>query len=296
MVARPAAARHVGLDAICATDRGLQLANERTSTGVSGPRRRKVKIVDEIIESLRQDIVTRRLPDGARLPSEKELSDQFGVSQPTVREAIRALETLGLIDVLHGNGTFVRSQGDYALASALQTLLQLKNVGILDVLAVRQVLGRFSIEQAAIKATDKDLEAIAAACSYFDGANGKQDVESIMAHIMEFQKAVSAAAQSPLLQSLEGFLLALLHAVQSSSLTGKGVQFWRTRALEFQPHRVAILEGLRSRDPVTARKAMDGYFDAQRERFERDANLRAVSFSSPGLIGVVADMVRLIRD
>ena len=63
------------------------MASERTTTEVSKPRRRKVKVVDEIIESLRQDIVTRRLPDGARLPSEKELSDQFRVSQPTVSNA-----------------------------------------------------------------------------------------------------------------------------------------------------------------------------------------------------------------
>lgn len=272
------------------------MAIGQTIIEANRPRRRKVKIVDEIIETLRQDIVTRRLPDGSRLPSEKELSDQFGVSQPTVREAIRALETMGLIEVLHGNGTFVRSQGDYALASALQTLLQLENVGIMEVLAIRQVLGRYSIEQAAIKATEADIEAIATACAYFDSAANKQDVEAVVSHIVGFQKAVSAAAQSPLLQSLEGFLLALLQAVQANSLTGKGLQFWRARAMEFQPHRIAILESIKSRDPVKARKAMDGYFEAQRERFERDANLRSVNLSSPSLIGVVSDMVRLIKD
>lgn len=271
------------------------MASERATAEVSRPRRRKVKIVDEIIESLRQDIVTRRLPDGGRLPSEKELSDQFGVSQPTVREAIRALETMGLIEVLHGSGTFVRSQGDYALASALQTLLQLEDVGIMEVLAIRQVLGRHSIEQAAVRATEADLEAIAAACAYFDDVAGKQDAEAIVAHVLKFQTAVSAAAASPLLRSLEGFLLGLLQAVQASSLSGKGVQFWRTRALAFQPHRVAILAGLRSRDPVKARRAMDRYFDAQRERFEQDAHLRTLNLSSPGLIDVVSDMVRLIK-
>ena len=66
--------------------------------------------------------------------------------------------------------------------------------------------------------------------------------------------------------------------------------------MEFQPHRIAILEGIRSRDPVKARAAMDGYFDAQRERFERDAGLRSLNLSNPGLIGVVSDMVRLIKD
>lgn len=267
------------------------------NTGDSGkPRRRKVKIVDEIIESLRQDIVTARLPDGERLPSEKELSEQFGVSQPTVREAVRALETMGLVEVLHGTGTFVRSQGDYALASALQTLLQLQQVNIMEVLAIRQVLGRYSIEQAAVKATPADIKAISGACAFFETPETKADASTVMAHILGFQKAVSAAAHNSLLQSLEGFLLALLQEVQASSLTGKGAEFWTSRAMEFQAHRVAILDGIRSRDPAQARIAMDQYFDAQRERFERDDGLRALNLSNPGLIGVVSDMVRLIRD
>lgn len=272
------------------------MAIVRNTNDPSKPRRRKVKIVDEIIESLRQDIVTGRIPDGERLPSEKELSEQFGVSQPTVREAVRALETMGLIEVQHGNGTFVRSKGDYALAAALQTLLQLQQVGIMDVLAIRQVLGRYSIEQAAINATQADLDAITDACCFFDKTESKQDASTIIANILSFQKAVSAAAHSSLLQSLEGFLLALLQEVQANSLIGKGSQFWWSRAMEFQPHRVAILDGLRSGDPVQARTAMDGYFDAQRQRFEQDAGLRALNLSNPGLIDVVSDMVRLIKD
>ena len=271
------------------------MANTRITNELGKPRRRKVKIVDEIIEELRQDIVTQRLRDGDRLPSEKELSEQFGVSQPTVREAVRALETMGLIEVLHGNGTFVRSQGDYALASALQTLLQLKHVNIMQVLAIRQVLGRYSIEQAAVNATDEDLRAISAACSYFEESESKRDVATIMATVHAFQQAVSAASHNPLLQSLEGFLLALLHEVQTSSLAGKNAQFWMSRAMEFQPHRIAILKGIKSGDPTRALKAMDRYFDAQHERFGQDTNLNTLSLTSPSLIGVLSNMVRLIK-
>lgn len=259
------------------------------------PRPRRVKLVDEIIESLRQDIVTRRVPDGERLPSEKELSDRFGVSQPTVREAIRALETLGLVEVLHGSGTFVRSHGDFALASALQTILQLQSVSIMDVIEIRQVLGRHSIDLAVARATEEDLTEIGAHCARFEDLDGLKEVDEIVAHVIGFQRALSAAAHSPLLQSLEAFLLALLNEVQFKSLSARGVRFWRARALDFQPHRVAILEGLRSGDPAAARDAMDGYFDAQRKRFDQDDSLRALDLSSPRLIDVVGNMVRQFR-
>ena len=164
------------------------------------PFRRRIKVVDEIIESLRQDIVMRRLRHGERLPSDKELSDRFGVSQPTVREGIRGLETLGLVEVLHGNGSFVRSQGDFALASALQTLVQLESVGVMEVLDLRQVLGRRSIELAAVKATEEDIAGIAEICARFDQLSKTKNVEDVIAVIKSFQRAVSAASHNPLLQ------------------------------------------------------------------------------------------------
>ena len=254
--------------------------------------RRRMKVVDEIIETLRQDIVTRRLPHGERLPNEKELSDRFGVSQPTVREAIRALETLGLVEVLHGNGSFVRSQGDYALASALQTLLQLQGVGIMEVLDVRQVLGRYSIEAATLHATAEDIIAITAAVSQFERPAELKEIDQVIECVLSFQRAVSAASHRPLLCSLESFLLALLNEVQVNSLTSRNIRFWRARALEFQPYRLSILAGILSRDPVTARGAMDRYFEAQRARFERDDTLRSVDLSSQQLVTIVSDMVR----
>ena len=270
-------------------------ANALTHVEPTKPRRR-VKIVDEIIETLRQDIVTRRLPNGERLPNEKELSDRFGVSQPTVREAMRALETLGLVEILHGSGSYVRSQGDYALASALQTLLQLQNVGIMEVLEVRQVLGRYSIEAAALNATEEDIDSVAASLVPFERPAELKDIDNVIECILGFQRAVSAASHRPLLHSLESFLLALLNEVQVNSLTSRTIRFWRARALEFQPHRIAILAGIRSGNPVTARKAMDCYFEAQRALFEHDKSLRSVDLSSQRLVTIVSDMVRQSKE
>ena len=270
-------------------------ANPLTHVEPTKPRRR-VKIVDEIIETLRQDIVTRRLPNGERLPNEKELSDRFGVSQPTVREAMRALETLGLVEILHGSGSYVRSQGDYALASALQTLLQLQNVGIMEVLEVRQVLGRYSIEAAALNATEEDINSVAASLVPFERPAELKDIDNVIESILGFQRAVSAASHRPLLHSLESFLLALLNEVQVNSLTSRTIRFWRARALEFQPHRIAILAGIRSGNPVTAREAMDCYFEAQRALFEHDKSLRSVDLSSQRLVTIVSDMVRQSKD
>ena len=257
---------------------------------------RRVKVVDEIIESLRHDIVTRRLPHGERLPSEKDLSGRFGVSQPTIREAIRALETLGLVDVLHGSGSFVRSQGDYALASALQTLVQLENVDVKEILDIRQALGRFSMELASANATEDDLRAVASSCRQFEDLHQAKDLDGIISVIIDFQRTVSTASHNPLLRSLEAFLMVLLTEIQVKSLAGRGVRFWRARALEFQPYRLAILKGLQSGNSAEATQAMDAYLEAQRKLLERDDNLRSFNLANPKLISVIANVVRQFKD
>jgi GntR family transcriptional repressor for pyruvate dehydrogenase complex len=257
---------------------------------------RRVKLVHEIIESLRQDIVTRRLSDGARLPNEKELSERFGVSQPTIREAIRALETLGLVEVLHGSGTFVRSQGDFALASALQTLLQLEGVGIFEIIDIRQALGRHSIDLAVARATKADLDEMTKTCNRLQKLGETGEVDELLSNVIGFQRALSAASHNALLISLEAFLVALLNEVQVKALSGRGARFWRARAMDFQPYRLEILKGLRSRDPKVARAAMQRYFDAQRKRFEQDENLSAGNLSHPGLIHAISEMVRQFKN
>lgn len=145
------------------------------------------------------------------------------------------------------------------------------------------------------KATEEDITEMTRTCARFENLGDMKDVDEVIANVIGFQRALSAASHSALLVSLEAFLLALLNEVQTKSLSGRGVRFWRARAMDFQPYRVAILEGIRSRDSEAARGAMDRYFDAQRKRFEQDENLRALNLSHPGLINVVAEMVRQFR-
>ncbi|HUA24869.1 MAG TPA: GntR family transcriptional regulator [Steroidobacteraceae bacterium] len=268
----------------------------RREAPVDSMKVRRVKVVEEIIESLRQDIVTRKLAPGERMPSERELSERYGVSQPTVREAIRALETLGLVDVVHGSGSYISAQGDYGLASALQTLLQLQGVGIIEVLDVRQILGRASVEMAASKPKLSDVQRIQDAIDRLDALEDAKTVEEVTRRIIDFQRAVSAAARNPLLHSLEVFLATLLIEVQVTALRSRGVRFWRTRAGEFQADRCGIRDGIKMGSPKKARAAMDQYFDDQRSRFLQDEALRSLNLSDPRLISMVTQIVRSFKN
>ena len=87
---------------------------------------------DQIIEQLRTQILTGLLPVGAKLPTERELGLEFGVSSPTVREALRALSSMGLVEARQGSGAYVAPNLSRIMASAMGMLMQLENVELAD--------------------------------------------------------------------------------------------------------------------------------------------------------------------
>ena len=80
---------------------------------------RTPSLVDRVFEQLRSQILSGAIPAGDRLPNERELSDAMGVNRQVVREAVKRLEFLELVEVRHGQGTFVQS---LSASSALQVV------------------------------------------------------------------------------------------------------------------------------------------------------------------------------
>jgi DNA-binding FadR family transcriptional regulator len=86
---------------------------------------RRVRSFEEVVEQVRAAITSRSIEAGERLPSERELAEQFGVSRATLREALRALEALGLLEIRLGahGGAFATSPDDEWLTATLSGLL-----------------------------------------------------------------------------------------------------------------------------------------------------------------------------
>jgi len=96
----------------------------------------RARVADQIIDELRTQIASGAYPRGSRLPTERELAAAFGVSAPTIREALRALSSAGLVEVRHGSGSYVASSYDGILNDPLGMLVQLADVGIEDLISV----------------------------------------------------------------------------------------------------------------------------------------------------------------
>jgi GntR family transcriptional repressor for pyruvate dehydrogenase complex len=85
----------------------------------------RVRSSDDVSDQIRHAIATGRIREGQRLPAERELCEAFGISRPTLREALRSLEALGIIDIRVGKsgGAFAIAPSESTLGAALSTLL-----------------------------------------------------------------------------------------------------------------------------------------------------------------------------
>src|SRR3954469_4068413 len=113
-----------------------------------------------IADQIRQAIVTGKLDRGERLPPERELAEQFGVSRVTVRDALRALEAMGLIEVRVGarGGAFVTVPSGSGVGQTMSDMMMMQALTPDDIVEARLVVELGTVTLAGARATEEDLE------------------------------------------------------------------------------------------------------------------------------------------
>jgi DNA-binding FadR family transcriptional regulator len=174
----------------------------------------------KVAAALMERILDRTLRDGDRLPSETELARQFGVNRSTVREAVRELESNGLVGRRRGSKLLVvmRPEADH-VAERISRALVMHDVTYLDVWEALTIVEPPIAETAARRRTAADLEQIMGAAGNF--ATDHTETERAAFHAAEFFRIVGAAthnrvlmlAQEPLLQLLDASLQNMLDKV-----------------------------------------------------------------------------------
>ncbi|MDA8440794.1 MAG: FadR/GntR family transcriptional regulator [Peptococcaceae bacterium] len=115
------------------------------------------KIYEQIVEQIRELIQGGDLEPGDKLLSERELSEKLRVSRASVREALSALEIMGLIDVRPGGGTFIRHTSVDSIIGPMALILSMEKDTVLELLEVRKVLEVEAAGLAAQRANPNEL-------------------------------------------------------------------------------------------------------------------------------------------
>jgi GntR family transcriptional repressor for pyruvate dehydrogenase complex len=121
---------------------------------------RSSKISDEVYKQLVSLIGTGQLKPGEKLPSEREMATDLGISRQSIREALYRAEIMGLVEVRQGEGSFVLSSVGESLKAPLLVLLEEEAERIFEFLDVRKLIEGWCAERSAREATTEDVEKI----------------------------------------------------------------------------------------------------------------------------------------
>ena len=149
-------------------------------------------VTDAAILRIRDMIVSGELTPGMRLPPEKEFAERLGLSRNSMREAVKALEVIRVLDVRQGDGTYVTSLEPRLLLEALSFVADLHgDESILEVFQVRRILEK---EVFAMAATRIDAATIAQLRAIVSDVSPETDVEGLVAHHLAFHGLVAPPA------------------------------------------------------------------------------------------------------
>ncbi|MFE1171259.1 FadR/GntR family transcriptional regulator [Streptomyces sp. NPDC058773] len=203
-------------------------------------------VTDEAIEKIKGMIVSGALRPGDRLPKESELAAELGLSRNSLREAVRALSLIRILDVRQGDGTYVTSLDPQLLLEAMSFVVDFhRDDTVLEFLAVRRILEPAATATAAGRIGVTELDALE---DQLNALGPSPSVEQLVACDLEFHRRIVAASGNSVLCSLlDGISGPTTRARVWRGLTQKDAV---SRTLT--EHR-AILGALRDRDAEAAR-------------------------------------------
>lgn len=219
-----------------------------------------IKVFERVAEQIEKRIVDGELRVGDRLPTERDLADQFQVSRTAVREAMKILAQKGLVDMRPGRGTIVIDGAQEAMEDSIGLLMKMKigEAGSSDNLVeVRAILETEIAALAAARATEKEIAAMQEAIRVMD--ESLNDADAFITADNSFHEALAQATQNALIFTLLNSIVSLLSEQRKQIFAVEG------GPQRGQMHHRRIFESVIRRDPVSARAAMGAHLLQVRE-------------------------------
>ena len=208
---------------------------------------------EEIASRVLTLIREQELRPGDKLPAERELAHQLGVSRPVLREALRALSIMRVVDIRQGAGTYITSLEPEQLISHLDFVFAKDNVALLKLFEARRVVELGNARFAAERISDDGLARLG---ELLDQLRGHVDEPGAFSEAdIAFHDAICDAADNFLLSQFMT-IVDTLGKVSRERTGGRR----EVRVATLRDHR-GILDALRSRDPALAERAMRDHLD-----------------------------------
>jgi GntR family transcriptional repressor for pyruvate dehydrogenase complex len=213
---------------------------------------REPRLSDKVADLLLETIASQGLQPGDKLPSERELGEQFGVSRTVIREAVRALVAKGVIEVRSGSGLRVAAVDAAAVSESISLYMHGRGIDFERVHEVRTVLEVHIAGLAAERAGPDDVERLRAVHERMQREAG--NVDAAARDDLEFHRVIARATHNDL------FLL-LMDSIGNSLISIRRENLGSGAAPVTLSQHERILDRIAAHDPEGARAAMSAHLD-----------------------------------
>jgi len=225
------------------------------------------KVFEQIAEQIEKRILSGELQSGDRLPTERELSEQFHASRTAVREAMKTLAQRGLVDMRPGRGTIVIDGTSQAMRHSMGLMIKVGRAGSSESLVeMREIIEPEIAALAAVRATDDQITAMREAVKLMD-----LHIHETNAYIIadnDFHRALATGTQNILILSLVDSIVDLLSEQRKLIFSTNGAPE------RGQIHHKRILDSVIRHDVEAAREAMRAHLQQVREDVKNSSILK----------------------
>lgn len=223
---------------------------------------RSSRLYEQIVQQVEESIEKGALKTGDKLPPERELAEQFGVSRTAVREAVKALREKGFVEAYPGRGTFIMETSAHPIRLSLDRMVKAGQAeGSRYLTEVREMMEPEIAALAAERADGEDLAAMRESFEVME--NAKRDPEAFIEADLDFHLALAEAAANPIILSLIDSIVGLLREQRMGIFQVEG------GPERGQYHHKKILDAVEHRDAAGAREAMKAHMRQVREDSRR---------------------------
>lgn len=212
------------------------------------------KIYEEIVEQLKEMISNGELKPGQRLPSERDMAESLGVSRASVREALTALEAIGILDIRPGEGTFVRETSVSTTFAPLAMVLEMEQNPGGQLMEVRRVLETEMAALAAQRATEEDIKNIETSLNRMKTA---KTISQAVEADLRFHFSIAEATHNTILLRIMNTVADLMH----NAFRVQREELFADKGTEIIGEHEAIYNAIRGRNLETSKSKMLQHID-----------------------------------
>jgi GntR family transcriptional regulator, transcriptional repressor for pyruvate dehydrogenase complex len=221
----------------------------------------RATLPQEIVKAITDLIMRRVWKPGDMIPSEKELALRFQVGRSTIREAVKSLVVIGVLEARAGEGSFIREPNSELVSGAFRWGLMLSERNLDDLMDVRALVEVECARRAAERRDERTLDRLAAAIEEMRDHQG--DADLFMTIDMKFHNAISQAAQNPIFESIGSTIQAMVRIWYP-----KAYDIPETKGQTISEH-LAVADAIAAENSVAAAEAMRHHLVEAGKRLRR---------------------------